>query len=104
MDDKSKKLIDEIEKLIDEIKKYWWLISPISTFVIFLLLKHIINITTLMQKNEELILLGPKGSRLRWDIEEIKKNKIGQFNNILYNTWYYKYYKKFERCYRDKSL
>jgi len=84
MDDKSKKLIDEIEKLIDEIKKPWWLISPIHTFVIILLLKHITNITTLMQKNEELILLGPKGSKLWWDIEGIKKIKLS--NSIIYIT------------------
>ena len=92
MDDKSKKLIVEIGKRSGLIFPIPTPIPPLPTpisilasVIISLLLKYI---TKPMQKNEELIeeliLLGPKGSRLWRDIEEIKK--INLSNSIIYIT------------------
>ena len=89
MDDKSKKLIVEIGKrsgLIFSIPTLP-LPTPISILT-SILIPLLEGITKLMQKNEELIeeliLLGPKGSRLWRDIEEIKK--INLSNSIIYIT------------------
>ena len=93
MDDKSKKLIVEIGKRSGLIFSFPTPIPPLPLPTPISILASVIiplleGITKLMQKNEELIeeliLLGPKGSRLWRDIEEIKK--INLSNSIIYIT------------------